>query len=129
MVQIEQYENCEDDCAGSKQHESRLNNDYDIPWIVFIYEDQVCVLLNNDSSTNVSVNIWAEDAEGNGPLTNPDYWVPVSANTSTCVYIWEFGYHADGVSKLDKFVLHTALYNDDNENEGIEIFIKIFSGA
>lgn len=129
MVQIEKYENCDGSCAGSKQHESYLNNTYDVPWTILVHDDRVCVLLQNSTSTNVSVNIWAEDSENNGPLTDPNYKVPVLANTSVCVQIWEFGYRADGVSPRDEFILHSALHNDDNESEGVEIWHEVSSGA
>lgn len=129
MVQIDGYQNCDGNCAGSKQHESYLNNTYDVPWTILVHDDQVCIFLKNDTSTNMSVNIWAEDSENNGPLTDTNYWVSVLPNTSTCVYIWELGYRADGVSPREEFILHTVLHNDDNESEGVNIWHDVYTGT
>jgi hypothetical protein len=50
------------------------------------------------------------------------------AGASLCVNIWDFGCGTSG-SARDKIILHTALHNDDNENEGVEILVEIYTGA
>ncbi len=126
MANINQCESCQ----GNKVSEGRLNTTYEVTPQVIVENDQLCVHLVNETSTNVSVNVWAEDAENSGfALTDPNYWVAVPAQSETSICIGDLGYKEDGVSLRDKCILHLMLHNDDNENEGVEIWYEIYTGA
>lgn len=114
------------ECSGSSHHESYLNNTYDVPWtILFGDGDQFCVRFQNDTSTNVSVNTWVVDTEGNGDLTDSSFSAPVPPNSVTNVWFWDFGTRADGTSKRTEAELHIIVHNDDSESTGVEIWHSV----
>jgi hypothetical protein len=112
-------------CSRSNQHSSNLNNTYDVPWTAWIYDDSLCVHFQNRTSTNVSVNVWTEDAESNGALSDTGYWARVPPNSDTYVCLSDFGMRADQVTPRDKCILHTVVHNDDSESTGVEIWHEI----
>ncbi|MGA2409967.1 MAG: hypothetical protein ABSG46_06195 [Candidatus Binataceae bacterium] len=115
-----------DSCSGSVQHSSNLTNNSDVPWTVFINNDQVCVHFMNGASTNVSANPWVEDSESNGPLSDTNYWIAVPPNGELSVCFSNFGLRADQASPRTECILHTAIRNDDNASEGVEISHEVY---
>ncbi len=113
-------------CSGNVQHSSNLTNSYDVPWTAFVNNDTVCVRLVNETSTNVSVNLWAEDSAGNGPLSDTGYWIPVPPGTEKSVCFTQFGMQADGTTPISECIVHTVLHNDDSESSGVEIYHEFY---
>jgi hypothetical protein len=113
-------------CSGSVQHSSNINNTYDVPWRVFVTNDNLCVRFVNSSSTNVTMNTWVEDSAGNGVLSDPSYAVQVAPGGEMAVCYSAFGFQADQSTPISDCILHTVLTNDDNANEGVEIYHEVF---
>jgi hypothetical protein len=115
-----------DECSASSHHESYITNNHDIPWtILFGDSGQFCVRFQNGTSTNVTVNTWVVDTEGNGNLTDPGFSTPVPPNTTVSVWFWDFGMRADQVTPRAEAELHITLHNDDAESEGVEIWHSV----
>ena len=115
-----------DGCSGSVQHSSNLNTTYDVPWTVFLHEDSVCVRFVNDTATNVSVNTWVEDTEGNGELSDSSFSTAVPPGGEVAVCFTGFGYEADQTTPISECLLHTVVHNDEAESEGVEIYHEVY---
>ena len=115
-----------DGCTGSAQHSSNLNNTYDVPWNVWVTNDHLCVELENPGGTNASVNLWVEDDESNGPLSDSNYWVSVPPGSKVYQCFTGFGTRADQTTAVDSCILHTAVHNDDDESQGVELYHAVY---
>jgi len=112
---------------GHKQHESRINTTYDVPWTININNDTIYVRFSNPTQTqNGKVSLWVEDSEGNGDLTYP-FEITVPPGEDKIVAFWEFGHRADGVSPRDECILHTRLENVDDPGSGLEFYHYVYS--
>ncbi len=113
-------------CSGHAQHSSNISNNHDVPWTVWVNEDQVCVRFTSATSTNASVNVWVEDSDGNGALSDTNFWVSVPPQGETGVIFWDFGLRADQVTPRDRCILHTVVHNDDSESTGVELYHEVY---
>ncbi len=100
-------------CTGSAQTRSELNSTYDVPWEAFITNDHLCIEFTNSGSTDMSVNLWLDDSEGNGALTGT-YSVSVPAGATVYQCASDFGYRADQTAPVEKAVVHTTLTTQGN---------------
>ena len=112
-------------CTASVQHESYLNNTYDVPWTAFVHDDSICVDFDNTiTQTNVRVRTWVEDADGNGDLTAPfELAIPPGSHGYVCFS--DFGTRADQVTPRDKVIFHVVLTNADSASTGVSIWHRI----
>jgi hypothetical protein len=113
-------------CDGSSQHSSGLNNTYDVPWNVWVHDDRVCVELENPGQTNASVNLWVEDDESNGPISDQSHWVAVPPGTKVYQCFSGFGVRADQTTPVDSCILHTVVRNDDDESQGVHLYYAVY---
>ena len=111
--------------SGDKHEYHYLNNTYGTSdRILFGQAGWFDVELENVTSTNVTVSLWCEDTEANGPVSDTGTF-PVAPNTTVVVQVSGFPARADG-SPMEECDCHLLLHNDDSESTGVEIWSSFY---